>query len=243
MGYKITPPPVTVSGGGYMLDGVALMRVTSIVDVLDKPGLVWWSADMAGKHIAETLKPGTALTEDEIAKLAYDATRAHKAAKDMAADKGGLAHEWIEAYLLGRKPAMPKDPQVANSVDLFLSWQTDHSVEWLAVEMKIGDSKLGIGGKLDAIAVVDGDLTLVDHKTGKGVYEGAYLQTAAYAKMAQPCVYGGALMNRLVLHLPREGGLNAIWLKTDLEDDWKGFLACLNLVNWRTYFKAVTGAR
>ncbi|MEK6884229.1 MAG: hypothetical protein AABY22_31655, partial [Nanoarchaeota archaeon] len=52
--------------------------VTSILGVLNKPALMFWSANMAAKYVEDNLMPGKALDEIEIKNLAEGAKNAHK---------------------------------------------------------------------------------------------------------------------------------------------------------------------
>ena len=100
-------------------------------------------------------------------------------------------HGNIESILL-REPFTP-DPRDADAVAGARAWLNhqarEHGLRPLEVEAFLINEALGYGGTLDLIAELDGEVWLLDWKTGKSVawpdgsvYADHRLQLAAYAK-------------------------------------------------------------
>ena len=160
--------------------------VTSILGVLARPALVNWAASQAAEYVAENLRPGVPLDEVEIRELADGARMAHRRAQKRAATVGSVVHEWIERYARGRiggrrlRVALPENAQARRGVEAFLDWVDAHKVDFLESERRVYSREHGYAGTADLVAVVDGDLVLIDVKTSKGIYPEYELQLAAY---------------------------------------------------------------
>jgi len=241
----------------------AVPRVTSICRAMDKPALVPWAAGEAAAYMGEVLQPGRAYSEEELATFITAAKTAHWDKTRKAADKGTAAHKWIQSHCYGLKQPMPEDPDIASSVNAYLEWLTQHEVEYVESEFSFvrrlrvfyqrevveGATPIvldiGYKGTLDALAWVDGVFTLVDFKTGKGVYTEAHMQTAAYQKGAENLIRSGQkIEQRIILHVPKDGrSANPITLTTDLDADFAGFLNCYGMSCYIDYQKAATARR
>lgn len=167
----------------YTLDGQKLSGVTTVLATIAKPALVYWSAKCAGDHIREKLSPGIALDEVEIESLAKAATFAHRTAKDKAADMGTFVHKWIERHVSGKKPPMPQNPLLKQAIEQFLEFWSSREIEVVHVERPLCSPSLCLAGTPDLICRVDGKLTIMDWKTGSGLYPDYLLQLGAYAMM------------------------------------------------------------
>ena len=83
---------------------------------------------------------------------------------------------------------------------------------------------------MDGIAFVDDRNTIVDFKTGNGIYEEAWLQTAAY-NSAWEEETGEKIEQRLVIRLGKTDGhfYSQIQPRKTLKPDWNGFLGAMKL--------------
>lgn len=172
-----------------MTDGksVRLRRVTSVLNLLDKPALVQWSANECAAYVGELWKPSRGYSQAEIDGILGDARYAHRRKKDEAAGYGTMAHEIIERFM--KEGYWPDDAawesipfEVANSLALFSEWWTNAGlVEVVEAERYVWDMEFHYGGTCDLLARdKDGQLWLIDWKTGKGIYGTMILQLAAY---------------------------------------------------------------
>jgi len=161
----------TKSGGGrpqaYKLaSGVRVPGVTTIVGRWkDSGGLIhWaWQQGIDGKNYRET--------------------------RDNAADAGGIAHDMIEADILGKPaPAFPQsNPEhvalALKALGAFQTWRDQVKLEILETEVALISEQHRFGGTFDALALVAGKAVLLDWKTSNGVYGDYIAQVAAYRQL------------------------------------------------------------
>ena len=250
--------------GGYKWKGEPLTRVTSIIGLIDKPALTYWAAGCACDFLAGVPNPegdkwllppaweaGRAYTDGEIAQATGEARKRFKEVSAVAADYGTAAHKWIQEYLEGKKPEMPTAAEVRSSITGFLEWESQHKVETVKTEWMIADPKHMVGGMLDYLASVDGDLAIVDFKTGKpankqyypdGLYPEQKIQVDAYHHIATPLVKGGKIKRRYILKIPKDGQpAEMTEVTTNPNKTYKAFIGLLRARNvllamgWKSY--------
>lgn len=140
---------------GHDVEGYWLPRVTSITNIISKPGLFRYYAMHRNFNTAQQ-------------------------ALDDAASWGNLVHKAIENTLKGEKDI---DSQVQSSVDEVLKWMKKNKVKVLDtsdIEKKIHDFEDIYSGTLDAILEIDGTIGILDIKTGSSIWDEYSLQLAAY---------------------------------------------------------------
>lgn len=195
----------------YRLDGASVPAVTSVTRVLDAPELDDWRA-----------KTGF-----------YEAERIARE----AAAFGTAVHAAAAAIARGAKllPLALSD-RWQPTVDLVAAWLDRNLAEVLFVEEAMASPAMKVAGKPDLVARIHGHKlpTIIDYKTGKGVYRGAVLQQAAYRAIVRE--WAGLTCDRLILHLPApEYGqapqLRTIPLRAHSLDE-QAFRACLALWHW-----------
>ena len=175
------PAQATTSPDGYRVyawAGRAYPSVTAVINGgVPKPFLAPWAAKAAAEYAIANLDrlallpPGQAVRE---VKGAPWATR------DAAADLGTAVHALIEAQATGR-PSPDLCAEAGPLVAAFDQFAVDHRPVWVASEQTVFSRRYGYAGTLDAICVLDNRVTLLDVKTGRGVYPEVCLQLAAYA--------------------------------------------------------------
>lgn len=167
----------------YTINGERAWGVTTALGVLDKPALIPWATGCAAKYFTDNVKPGQALDEVQIQELAKDMKWAHRRKKDKAADMGTWVHNYAEEYAKGNNPDMPVNPQLQKSCRAFKKWFDEQDIEVIQAEMKLCSPTLMLAGTVDLICRMDGKLTIIDWKTGSGIYPTMFLQMGAYAHM------------------------------------------------------------
>jgi len=167
----------------YTIDGKKVSGVTTVLGIIAKPALIWWAARKAGEYVELTLKPGVSLDEIQIKQLAKDATWAHKNNKDAAADMGTWVHDWIDKYVNGLNPSLPISPQLIGAVNSFKQWYDESDIEPIMTEQKLCSPTYQLAGTADFIGMYNGKLTIMDWKTGSGIYAEMLLQLGAYVIM------------------------------------------------------------
>jgi hypothetical protein len=106
---------------------------------------------------------------------------------------------------------------------------------------------LGIAGTLDAIAEVNGVVTLVDFKTNKAIYpQSMYSQTAAYMWCLEYQIEDLFQLpkERMILRLPKDGSkFEAHKILSPLEVDKKMFKVALDMYNGTKHYKQYSGEK
>ncbi|MDI6734456.1 MAG: hypothetical protein QMD50_03160 [Patescibacteria group bacterium] len=140
---------------GYEIDGFWYPRVTKIVEIKAKPALYHFYGRM--NSFAEGEK-----------------------VKRQSASEGTLIHETVEKLMIGEKPEIPKsiEPSVKAFMEFVLSRKIYVDPEY--VEKRLVNYEERYAGTLDAIALMDGKLGILDIKTSQEIYRDYNLQTAAY---------------------------------------------------------------
>jgi len=147
-------------------DGTKVPGVTTVLGVLNKPALVIW-ANRLGLQGIDSSK-----YTDEMAQI------------------GTLAHQMILDYF--KKAETDTSDYSKNQIDLaencllsFWEWEKKHEIEVILAEQAFVSELYGFGGTLDCFCKLDGELTLVDFKTGKALYPEHEYQVAAYCHLLQ----------------------------------------------------------
>ncbi len=226
----------------YKVNNKVIYGVTSITNVIGKPGLIYWAANMGAEAFLANIKAGVALDEVQIKQLADIIKTAHSQKKESAADLGGMIHDWIEQFLragITKKP-LPKKPinlEMKNAVDAFLNWTKKNKVKFTETERKVYSAKYKYAGTCDGIATVNGKPTIIDFKTGNKVYPEMFLQTVAYQAALEEEI-GKKFSHNLILRLSKEDkqkGISAFEvLETeDHRENFKTFLAAKQIYTWQ----------
>lgn len=140
-------------------DGTRVPGTTTITGVLNKPALVPWSNRLGLKGIDVNKYV------DELATI------------------GTLSHLMIEKYLKGEKVnfddySKNQIDQAQICVNKFFAWEDENEFEILGSEMQLVSEKHLYGGCIDIYCLLNGKKTLVDIKTGKGIFSEMKTQVA-----------------------------------------------------------------
>lgn len=140
---------------GYVIDGVWLPRVTEIIKIKAKPGLLRYYGNLESFNQGETIKT-------------------------LAASEGRLMHKTIEEILLGQEPEIP--PLIQPAVTAFRNWRREHDarIHPTGVERRSVSRTHRYAGTIDMVAEIDGRHGILDLKTSSGMWRDYNLQTAAY---------------------------------------------------------------
>jgi len=219
----------------YTWAGRAYPSVTAIIKGgVPAPALVGWAAKATAEYAVANLDRLRLLPAGQAVR---EVKAAPWAARDQAAGLGDAVHAAVAAHATGRpRPELP--PQAGPLVAAYDRFTAEHRPAFLASEATVVSRRYGYAGTLDAICVLDNRVTLLDVKTGRGVYPEVCLQLAAYAhadflagpdgaETPLPPIAGGA-----VLHL-RPAGYQLVAVpigRAVLE----AFLAALAVFCWAT---------
>lgn len=159
---------------GYEIDGFWYPRVTKIVDIKAKPALYRFYANMENFAAGEKVKR-------------------------QSATEGTAIHNVVEKILTGEKPEVP--PSIQPSIEAFLKFILEKNihVDPNYVEKRLVNFEERYAGTLDAVALIDGKLGILDIKTSQEIYRDYNLQTSAYIAAMKDVVKG--LETRWILRI------------------------------------------
>jgi len=188
-------------------DGTRVPGVTTVIGVLNKPALVDWA------------------WREGLAQRDYKATR------DTAASIGTLLHYLIMCDLTGQTPETDEyskaDIDKAETCLIkWWDWKDVHTLEAKLVETPLVSDVLGFGGTPDWFGLLDAVPTLLDFKTGKGIYPEYFIQLAAYQALLRE--RGFSPQSLRILRLGRdesEGFEERVILQ--IGKQWQVFQHCL----------------
>jgi len=140
---------------GYTIDGVWYPRVTKIISIKSKPALLYFYAE------APNYRAGHAITQK-------------------SAEEGTLVHNIIEGLLLNKNPII--EESVRPSIEAFQKFWREKNIQVTPelIEKRVVSFDHRYAGTVDAIALIDGKLGVLDIKTSQSIYRDYNLQTAAY---------------------------------------------------------------
>ena len=175
-----------MSRAKYQLkNGQVVPGVTTVINLLAKPALIEWAW-----------------------KCGVDGIDYHKV-RDDAADIGELAHKLIHCYIQKTEPDL-KDyseteiEKATKCLNLFKDWFKIDEFEILASEKPMVSEGYQFGGTPDIVAKRQGEIWLIDLKTGNAIYEEHWLQVAAYELLWEE--NGGDTIDiRCILRLAKDG--------------------------------------
>jgi hypothetical protein len=186
--------------------------VTTILGIKDKPALVGWAKRETAACAVRNLDVLEAMVRSGGSQAAVDwLKRIPDYARDASADLGSAVHAAAEAIARGVPAPVAEDvaPFVAAYRRDFLELFRPH---FIALEAMVCSERYEYGGTADAFAEIDGEIWLLDYKTGAGVYPDTALQLGGLARAqfigypGDPVQYPVPFATRFgVLHIRPEG--------------------------------------
>jgi hypothetical protein len=159
-------------GGFYWKDGTPYVSVTNILKVLDKPALRYWF----GREVYRAMIVNPTLGEQEALAAPYDVS-------DVAKARGTTIHSIVESYKTTGEQITPPD-EFKGYAEAFYSWVKDYKMTILEHEKTCFNEDIKVAGTLDLLCKNNGDTWVIDVKTGKDIYDEAFLQVSAYMQMS-----------------------------------------------------------
>ncbi len=185
--------------------------VTTVLNILSKPALVPWAN-----------------------RLGLDGIDVNKYVDDKAAI-GTLAHDMVACHLRGTKvDAADYSPnQVASAENCLLKfwdWLKAHPLKAILIEVPIVSEEYKFGGTIDCLAEMDGNLILLDFKTGGAIYPEYFFQLAAYKQLLLEV--GQKVVGVKIVRIGRDDkeGFEER-TAADLSKQWLVFRHCLAIYN------------
>lgn len=126
---------------------------------------------------------------------------------DDKADVGTLAHKMVTDYLQGfttdyrQEYSQETINRAENSFLSFLEWEKKNKIKPILIEKALVSEGWRYGGQIDIYGEINGELELIDLKTGNGIYPESSIQVAAYKMLLEEA---GHKVDRLrILNIPR----------------------------------------
>lgn len=167
--------------GTLWLDGQPIPSVTTI---LPQPDLARAAAHVTAAEAIRNL-PGLVehLLEDRHSRrqLVTQLADHHRDLWDLKAQLGTDVHHWaLERCWTDPDLADTAPPHVRQHLNHWNAWAADTGAVPIAVEQTVISRRYRYGGTADCWAVIDGDIVLLDVKTGRTIPTTVPLQLAAY---------------------------------------------------------------
>jgi hypothetical protein len=213
--------------------------VTSILNVLSKPGLEKWKlrqvTDVAFNNPSVQLEEKTADSYNaKVVGMAF--LKVHD-----AANLGKRIHHELDACTQGKECT---DNEIAKYIQGFLDWQKDKDIKFTDTEVVVVNKEHGFAGRVDTFFQYGKDgIGILDYKTRKfakgekpATYDNEALQLAAYAAS----YYGedrlsSVLAGNAYISSTSPGALFHIYKHNRLQEDWEAFKALCGV--WRYQMK------
>ena len=200
----------------YLIDGERYQRVSTIVNIVAKPALVPWAVKETVNTLQETLLSGetkeilqSLLTPEEegyenwVRQLADIAKAASDKKRDEAAARGTRIHAEIQQAL--QAGTTPRATWLSPEASRALTWFYAQGYRIVTTEMALWDPVRKIGGTPDVVCEGRTDrLTILDWKSGSGIYGENALQIAAYGGMFK-LLTGREVAHGCVGHVTEDG--------------------------------------
>ena len=162
--------------------GEKIAGVTTVLGLLAKPALISWAYKRG--------KDGLQLYEQ----------------RNKAANVGTIVHARIMAYYKGYEIDNSNiSPEVwemtENSMKSFYEWAKPRDVKPLLIEEPLISEIYQYGGTFDIYGEMDDKLTLLDFKSGSGLYEEHFIQLAGYLQLLREA--GHNVSKIVILNIPK----------------------------------------
>ena len=174
-------------------DDLTLWSVTTILNTLDKPALMYWAAEqaaLAAVHSEATWKgmladdePGCPHTDAKTCaavKWLRDARFRKPKGILSATELGELVHLACEQYALTGTRPIDVHHEVVAYLDRFDEWLDRFGPSYQATEVSVFHPELGYAGTLDAFLTIDGVRYIADYKSTRSAEDAQGNPTKPY---------------------------------------------------------------
>ncbi len=226
----------------YKVNDKIIYGVSSIVGIINKPALMYWAVNQCIDNLKAIWEAGKSYDEIEINNILETSKKIHTEKKNVSLTIGTFVHQWIEKYInykLGKNksPKIPVNKEIVNSIKAFLKWEKENKIKWLESERKLYSVKYEYAGTLDAEAIVNNKLSIIDFKTSNEIYDENLLQVSAYL-YAREEETKQDYKNIYIVRIGKNGELETRKIKDkELKDCFKAFLGCLEVYKWQMKIK------
>ena len=193
----------------YWVNGVEVPSVTTVLDILAKPALIYWAMKIGVQGVCVLQKMGIEIPWDDpeaVTALLVTHKLTVNHVKGKAATRGLSVHDALERWCRTKDVPDPADyPQEeAGYVKALVLFLVEKQPEPLKFEVMVGSPKFGYAGRYDLFCEIGQLRHLIDLKTSVRVYPNHGLQLAAYWQASLECGYNSA-ERRAVLRVGKDG--------------------------------------
>ena len=205
----------------YEIDGKDYVSVTSVCELLSKPGLYWFYIRCTILFIFKFCSKLSNLfktkpSEETIKSLVSDSMKHAKAIAYSATSLGTGVHEYINEYYSKTLRGMLKsrDKGFKKALENFHEFDKVVKPKAVLLEKVVYSHKKKFAGTLDAVLLAGNKLVLNDWKTSTSIYPDYELQGVAYHYALTEMIKDGILK--------LDGNIEEIWItRFDKEKDFK----------------------
>lgn len=159
----------------------------------------------------------------------YDLSSAPAYMVEYKAALGSAVHRACELWDTGNLGDIG-DERITPYLSAWQQFVADFAPEWTAIEKVVFHSQQRYAGKIDRLAVVNGEQWwLIDLKTSSALHPSTAVQLAGYQWALQSEVSG---LRRVAVHLKPNGRYHVAHYNND-EADRETFAALLNIWRWK----------
>lgn len=146
-----------------------------------------------------------------------------------AADKGTAVHEAIERF--NEIGIMDIEEELCGYTEAYVRWFESEKPEVLACEYRFYHKIMRYAGTADLIAIINGELWLVDYKTSYSLATKNYrLQMEAYVQAL--ATQGIDIKGKLILHLKKDGSYETVKYPVKDAEAWVVFGSCKKIYDY-----------
>ena len=210
--------------GMYWLKGRPFVSVTTVLQILNKPGLDYWKM----REVYQAVVANPSLSEQEA--LAVPCVTSGK-----AKNRGTTIHSIVEVYK-GKGEVIQTTPELQPFVTAFEKWVSEIKLSIIGQERTIINEREKYAGTIDMLARINENTfpTVIDVKTSKAdaqSYPEYHLQVSAYM---HALIESGVKIAGGGIILLRENGT---YLYDEVSDCYDEFLAAKKIWEWKNASK------
>jgi hypothetical protein len=203
-------------------NGQVVVGTTTAINKLAMPALPIWGFNTGREPMYQTIPEAIEAEGINPAKLkkaeaipwAFSAGQKRKNSnlygkRDKAAEIGTIAHEILHYREKGLEIDNSNiDDDVwelaLKCVASHDQWFQNMTMKTILTEKDFVSEKYHYGGTMDKLAEINGELTLIDYKTGKDIYDTNFIQLAAYTNLA--IEQGYDVKQSIAVNMPKTKG-------------------------------------
>ena len=168
----------------------------------------------------------------------------YRKARDEKGSIGTLVHSMILADLKGMAIYLKDYPDYSNNqldkaitcLVKYFDWKKGKNIEIIFCEQPLVSEEFRYGGTPDLAAIIEGTPTLVDFKSGRGIYDEYWYQLAAYRQLLSENDFTATRYGIIRIGTDEKQDIEEQW-RNNLSREFEIFKHCLGIYNLRKAIK------